>query len=542
MFEPTAYNFLIQELKADGLTDKEIEAKLYYDFAYFRMRVPRIVPPPSQHYHRVRAVFAFYGQQRDIKTGAPLFNDAAWGRAKNLLLEILAGFYADPPGMEFYFQAVNAKGEPAFDEHGIPLLVCNRGTSDVECFHRSIMETFSKWCTCVHMADCLLTEHRHRYNHHISELRRTGFPRFGHCDTWLIDLLQLVVEFNHNVLLHPAWPNTADYAATAESFGTVRIHSPELDIALQRISLPPNITKKFTQTQKYMCKRMGIPVPVLPVHGEAECFLFDKLVRSSHTNADYDQMAIDWCKSVNGVNIHAKLPSQLRTHHSAWQHNQGVRQAVQSAAAGETLLTRINNETMWAYLPSANMSSPPSQPPSPPAAPSSSPPLLSPPVPRPFTGGAPAPGGVLGVEVACATTEPAAMRAEMPPAATPFAQHPPLASAAHPPLDDTAVLVGGIGVSLQPAQQDSSAPLKKRERGHRKGDKLGKGTRNGRTCRTCKANNRPEEAKDCPGRASGGKCRVCKTCEANNRPEEAKDCPGRASGGKCNFPLQMPPV
>ena len=52
---------LVAALKVDGLTEKDIEAK----------------PPPSAHYHRVRAVYAFYGPQLDSKTGAPLFNKAA---------------------------------------------------------------------------------------------------------------------------------------------------------------------------------------------------------------------------------------------------------------------------------------------------------------------------------------------------------------------------------------------------------------------------------------------------------------------------------
>lgn len=63
MFEPKAYESLIAALKADGLTDEEIKAKEYFEFDYFRKRVPRLVPPPSQHYHRVRAVFALYGPQ-----------------------------------------------------------------------------------------------------------------------------------------------------------------------------------------------------------------------------------------------------------------------------------------------------------------------------------------------------------------------------------------------------------------------------------------------------------------------------------------------
>ena len=134
-------------------------------------------------YNRVRAVYALYGNQVDSKTKAPLFNKAAWGRANNVLAEILAGYAADPPGVEFYYQSLDAKGEPAFDEHGIALLDCNRGTNDVENSHKHIITTFGTWCTGVEMADCLLAERRHRYNHLVSERRRRGFPKLGHFDT-----------------------------------------------------------------------------------------------------------------------------------------------------------------------------------------------------------------------------------------------------------------------------------------------------------------------------------------------------------------------
>ena len=44
------------------------------------------------------------------------------------------------------------------------------------------------------MSDVLMAEWRHRYNQHVSERRRLGFPRIGHSDTWLIDYLQIIVE------------------------------------------------------------------------------------------------------------------------------------------------------------------------------------------------------------------------------------------------------------------------------------------------------------------------------------------------------------
>ena len=161
---------------------------------------------------------------------------------------------------------------------------------------------------------------------------------------WLIDLLQLLVEENHGTLLYPNWTNTADYADTTESFGTVRLHSDFLDAALQQIKLDRRVTEKFSPDMKYLCRRMRTPAPLLPVHGEEECKLFDLLVRTTHVDLDFDQMAIDWCNKVDGVTIFPKLPVYLRTHHTAWLRNQKVRDAVRTAASGEAELRRLNEE------------------------------------------------------------------------------------------------------------------------------------------------------------------------------------------------------
>ena len=111
MFEPTGLAALLELLKLDGLSDKDIEHKMYYDFAYFRKRKPRLVPPPEQHYHRVRAVYALYGPMKDSTTGLPLFDKTAWGRASNVLGEIRMGYAADPPGVQLYHQSLDGQGE-----------------------------------------------------------------------------------------------------------------------------------------------------------------------------------------------------------------------------------------------------------------------------------------------------------------------------------------------------------------------------------------------------------------------------------------------
>ena len=75
---------------------------MYFDVAYFRVRVPRVVLPPSKLYTRVRAVFELYGPQIDRKSNVLLLNKANWVRARNVLKDILARFASDPPGFTFY--------------------------------------------------------------------------------------------------------------------------------------------------------------------------------------------------------------------------------------------------------------------------------------------------------------------------------------------------------------------------------------------------------------------------------------------------------
>ena len=47
MFDEKAMKVVGQALLDDGWTQKDIDARKYYDFPFFRQRVQRIVPPPS---------------------------------------------------------------------------------------------------------------------------------------------------------------------------------------------------------------------------------------------------------------------------------------------------------------------------------------------------------------------------------------------------------------------------------------------------------------------------------------------------------------
>ena len=98
------------------------------------------------------------------------------------------------------------------------------------------------------------------------------------------------------MLLYPEWSNTSDYMCTSEGVGTIAIHSDDLASAVEQIQLPANYTiNKLTNDQHYLCKTMNTKLPFLPVHGEEEYRLFEKLVLLVSPSLDFDKMAIKWC-------------------------------------------------------------------------------------------------------------------------------------------------------------------------------------------------------------------------------------------------------
>lgn len=83
-----------------------------------------------------------YGNKCNPIDGKPLFNAAAWTKANRVLKEVLAGYCSDPPGVDFYYQKLDAHGAPARNHLGLPILECARGTNLTECAHKQMTTTF----------------------------------------------------------------------------------------------------------------------------------------------------------------------------------------------------------------------------------------------------------------------------------------------------------------------------------------------------------------------------------------------------------------
>lgn len=125
-------------------------------------RVRRFVPKPQVLFERVSEVLQTYGPIKDATTGQPLFNDAAWERARTVLENIRLGYYSDPPGIRLY----SATG---MDKDGLTIYRCVRGTNNVEGgVHQNIAKRFGSYNASPRFAVNLLREYRTYHNLKVS--------------------------------------------------------------------------------------------------------------------------------------------------------------------------------------------------------------------------------------------------------------------------------------------------------------------------------------------------------------------------------------
>ena len=124
--------------------------------------------------------------------------------------------------------------------------------------------------------------------------------------------------------MYKGWSNESDYERTTETFSVVPIHSDALGSAVSNIAAANLKDMKLTRNQAFMAKHAGVQVPFMPVHGECEMKLFTRLIaNSTDAKPDLEQMALNWVKHVDGVDVFPKLPVYLRTYYTTWTRNQG---------------------------------------------------------------------------------------------------------------------------------------------------------------------------------------------------------------------------
>jgi len=347
VWNPQKLKELEDKMRDSGMIDDEIKKQKYFNTQLFKDCVDRKVPESTILYWRVRAVYVAYGDVVDSETKKPLFNKRAWSKAKNVLKEILLGFYSDPPGIELYNKKLRVDGTVMTNKYGLEMLECSRGTNRTEAYHKNITTTFDSWPTGLTMSDCLLRERRHRHNQKVAEKRRFGFHKIGHYDTWLIDLYQSLAQRNHDLLVYPEWTNTSEYKFTNESFDTIPLQTNSLQEAVEnRCKELNDKTIKLTKDQQYLAEAMDSKLPFLPITGEEERKTYAKFVTETDASIlkDDDAAAVAWCKYVDGVHTFPKLPSHLRTHQEEWKRNQRVKECEDRVASKKAKLEELNKK------------------------------------------------------------------------------------------------------------------------------------------------------------------------------------------------------
>ena len=119
-------------------------------------------------------------------------------KAKNILKETLMGNCSDPPNTPMFMHQLNKHGEPKKDSMGLFLCHSIRRTNLTKLRHKTLASICGTWKMGIEFSDCILTERNHRYNQRMSESKRDNYPKFGHYDSWMVDLLQMLVLENHS--------------------------------------------------------------------------------------------------------------------------------------------------------------------------------------------------------------------------------------------------------------------------------------------------------------------------------------------------------
>ncbi|KAH7920342.1 hypothetical protein BV22DRAFT_1133160 [Leucogyrophana mollusca] len=129
-----------------------------HDLGWVWQRVKRLVPPPEILTPQVLQVLHEFGPLKDAVTGQPLFSDASWNKAKNIIENIRLGYYSDPPGVKLY--TVQQK-----DADKLTIYRCLRGTNNVEGgVHQNIIRRFGPFNASPRLAVNLLRDYSLSHN------------------------------------------------------------------------------------------------------------------------------------------------------------------------------------------------------------------------------------------------------------------------------------------------------------------------------------------------------------------------------------------
>jgi hypothetical protein len=332
-------------LQSKGKTwDQEVS----FNFRYLARRVRRYIPPGAVVTARVRAVFDFFQDKVDGKTGKCLFGGKDAMKKKELVLEALSrGELSDPLHISLYVPEFHAgTNTPKQDSDGLPVWRCIRGTGAAENAHSQYTRAFGQVRAGPMYSCAVLRNHHHRKTMRAAMAHRPGFPQIYHFDSHLVDAVdQLSIDL-FATAKYPNWPSFHEAVPTERSpFGIIPLVED-----CGRGNLGPC---EFVSPQlRFLASSMDSDLPYTPVGTREEKILFKKLLERTVNlalplnNNTFHDLTSSWNKKYvvvppsqedKKVTIFPKYSRHLINAYKTWRINRSKADRIKEARESDLL-------------------------------------------------------------------------------------------------------------------------------------------------------------------------------------------------------------
>lgn len=240
-----------QRLAERGFGDSVIDELYELNYKYFVRRCRRHVPGPADLLSNFDELINVFANARDTKTGRPLFSDKVKDAIKNVRIHIQNGCVSDPPQCPMYFEG----------GAGVRTV---RQTSQLEGFHNPLFHMFgSAGCNC-RLGHLLTMDFAFKWNVDRGVEHRGDFD-FGHYEHWRMHDVQDLWLYFHDKPLFPGFADPRCFEDTNEEFGVTCLDPNRAPVAEDTPAWRRRF-EKATDDQKWFCRRMRLPAPMLNCH------------------------------------------------------------------------------------------------------------------------------------------------------------------------------------------------------------------------------------------------------------------------------------
>ncbi|KAF9470560.1 hypothetical protein BDN70DRAFT_998898 [Pholiota conissans] len=293
---------------------------------------PRYVPSPGVLVPAMSLVFDTFGNARDAKTGAPLFNDVAWQKAHAVLNLAREGYLSDNADIVLYEKA-------GLNKYGLQKWKCLRGTNNVEGGpHGDIYRKFGALHAGPRLTVNCLTDHRTWYNLQAYAMHLFGVDWEYHHDLALINrtsfLLNYLADITSGAKSYVDWTNGDLYEQTTEQFGICKFP----DSLRQQLAMDPfdeslSTSCPLNSADDWLRRRQCLALPVIPpTTPEARQFFFSEITKyataasnEGKRQINYIAFAQDWNRSADGKYRFYITPEVLSAYAKTWEKNSNIK-------------------------------------------------------------------------------------------------------------------------------------------------------------------------------------------------------------------------